>query len=77
LPPPPPPSIKLDWQLAGKPRKRDNLLTGEGDGVGQEPNYMTARKAAPLQIIQRSLVQFFYFKQSRSTTLLFKDHLTL
>ncbi len=29
-------------------RKRDNLLTGEGEVVGEEPLCMTARKPGPL-----------------------------
>jgi hypothetical protein len=27
--------------------KRDNLLTGEGERVGEEPNYTAARKPGP------------------------------
>jgi hypothetical protein len=34
LPPPPSSVSKLDQRHSGRLRKRDNLLTGEGDGVG-------------------------------------------
>jgi hypothetical protein len=47
-----------DTQL--KLRKRDNLLTREGEGVGEEPYHATARKPGPLQIIQYSLLQPLY-----------------
>ncbi len=36
------PANKLDWRDTGRPRKRDNLLTGKG--VGEEPIHTTARK---------------------------------
>jgi hypothetical protein len=45
-PPPPFPLSELDR------RKINNLLTGEGGGVGQEPNHMTVRKPGSLEIIQ-------------------------
>ncbi len=44
LAPPPPPRV------AGR------LLTGEGEGVGDEPNHTTARKPGTLYIVQYSLV---------------------
>ncbi len=40
---------KLDRRRTGRPSKRVNLLTGEGgEGVGEEPNHMTARKPCSL-----------------------------
>jgi hypothetical protein len=54
---PPPPALspvsKLDRRHTGRPRKRDNFLTGEG--MGDEPNHSTTIKPGPLQIIQYSL----------------------
>jgi hypothetical protein len=48
-PPPPPSHIrKLDRRHIGRLRKRDELLTGEGEEVGEEPNHTTARKPGPL-----------------------------
>ncbi len=49
-PSPPPPVSKLDRRHTARPRKRDNLLTGEGrGGVGEERNHKTARrKPSPL-----------------------------
>jgi hypothetical protein len=44
-----------DTQEGGE-RKRDNLVTGEVKGVGEEPNHTTAIKPVPLYIIQCSLV---------------------
>ncbi len=43
---PPPPSLvrKPDRRHIVRLRKRDNLLTGEGEGAGKEPNITTARK---------------------------------
>ncbi len=43
---PSPLSSKLDRRHTGRLRKRDNMLRGEG--VGEEPNYTTARKPGPL-----------------------------
>jgi hypothetical protein len=45
LPPPPlspSPVSNLDLRHTGRLRKRNNLLTGEGEGVGEEPNHTTA-----------------------------------
>jgi hypothetical protein len=39
----------------GPGRERDNLLTGEGEGVGVEPNHTTTRKPGPLNSILYSL----------------------
>jgi hypothetical protein len=33
------------------------LLTGEGEGVGEEPSHTTLRKPGPLKIIKYSLVR--------------------
>jgi hypothetical protein len=38
---------KLDSHT-GRLRKRDNLLTETGEGVGEEPNHTIARKTGPL-----------------------------
>jgi hypothetical protein len=47
---------KLDQRQTGRPRKRENLLTGEGEeGVGEKLNHTTARMPGPLKIIQYSL----------------------
>ncbi len=51
----PSPACKLDRRIAGRLRKRDNLLIGKGGG--EEPNHSTARKHGPLEIIQYSLAQ--------------------
>jgi hypothetical protein len=45
----------LDRRHTGVLRKRDNLLTQEGKGVGEEPKHTTAKKPVPLSIIQYSL----------------------
>jgi hypothetical protein len=45
---PPYSDSKLDRRHKGRLRKRDNMLTGEGEGVGEEPNHTTARKPSPL-----------------------------
>ncbi len=37
-----------DRRHTGRLRKRDNLLTGEGEGVGEESNPNTTRKPDPL-----------------------------
>jgi hypothetical protein len=37
-------------------RERDNLTTGEGEWVGEEPNHRMARKPGPSYIIQFSLL---------------------
>jgi hypothetical protein len=39
---------ELDRQHAERLRKKDNLLKGEGEGVGEEPNYRIARQLGPL-----------------------------
>jgi hypothetical protein len=49
----PSPVSKLDRRLRGRLRKRDNLLTGEGE---EEPNHKTARKPGLLLIILYSLI---------------------
>ncbi len=41
---PPSSFSKLDRRHTGRLRKRDNLLTGRGKGVGEEPDHTTARK---------------------------------
>jgi hypothetical protein len=48
--PPPPPQFvsKLEWLHTGSLGKRDNLLTGEVEVVGEEPNHMITRKPGPL-----------------------------
>jgi hypothetical protein len=48
--PPPPlsPVGKHNQQRTRRLRKRDNLLMGEGEGVGEEPNHTAARKPGPL-----------------------------
>jgi hypothetical protein len=50
LPTLPPPYLvnKPDWRHTERMRKRENLLTGEGEGGGEEPNQTTARKPDPL-----------------------------
>jgi hypothetical protein len=48
------PVSKLERRHTGRLRKRDNLLTGWGEGAGKEPNYTTARKPGSLLIIQNS-----------------------
>jgi hypothetical protein len=55
-PPSPSPGSKLDRRHTGRLRKRDNLQTGEGEGMGEEPNHATAKKPGPLYIIQYFLV---------------------
>jgi hypothetical protein len=45
---PSPPVNKLDQRNTGRLRKKDNLLMGEGEGVGEEPNHTKARKLGPL-----------------------------
>jgi hypothetical protein len=46
---PPSPVIKLERRHTGSQRDRDNLIRGDlGEGVGEEPNHMTARKPGPL-----------------------------
>ncbi len=50
-PPPSPmpfPVCNLDRRHTGRLRKRCNLPTGEGEGVGEEPNPTGARKPGPL-----------------------------
>jgi hypothetical protein len=37
----------LDRRHTGIVRKEDKLLTGEEEGVGEEPNHKTARKPGP------------------------------
>jgi hypothetical protein len=56
----------LDRRHTRRLRKRDNLLTGEGKGVGvmEEPNHTTASKPGPLQIIQYSLLYAYTFIQT-------------
>ncbi len=44
----PSPVSKLDRRHTGRLRKRDNLLTEEGGGMGVEPIHTTARKLGPL-----------------------------
>jgi hypothetical protein len=54
------PSVKLDRRHRERQRKRDNLLTGEGGRrLVEEPNHTTARKPAPLEILQYSLFRVF------------------
>ncbi len=50
LPPPPSPISKLYQRHTGRLKKRDNLLTGEGDGVGKEQTHTVqlARRSGPL-----------------------------
>jgi hypothetical protein len=50
----------LHVSSTGEDRKRDNLLTEEGGGVGEEPNHKSARKLGPLYIIQYSLYTVQY-----------------
>ncbi len=55
LAPPPPqvplsPVSKLDRRYTVRLRKRNNLLTREGEGVGEEPNHTTARKPDQLPV---------------------------
>jgi hypothetical protein len=38
----------LDRRHTGRLRKRDSLLTGEGEGMGEEPYNTTPRKPGPL-----------------------------
>ncbi len=55
--PSPSPACKLSLFLNLRVcRRAGRLLTGEGGGVGDEPNHTTARKHGPLYIIQYSLV---------------------
>jgi hypothetical protein len=42
------PAGKFDRRHTGRLLKRDNLLTGEGEGVEEGPNHTTARKPGPL-----------------------------
>jgi hypothetical protein len=41
------PVNKINRQNTGRLRNRDNLLTGEGGGVGEEPSHTIARKSSP------------------------------
>ncbi len=47
------PLSKLDRRGKGRMRKRDSWLTGEREGVGEEPYLTTARKLGPLLVIQK------------------------
>jgi hypothetical protein len=44
---PPPPHLPS--------KKSDNLLTGEGGGLGEEPDHTSPKKPGPLKFIQYSL----------------------
>ncbi len=56
-PPPPPGSISSISDTTEDLRKRDNLLTGgEGEGVGEKPNQMTARKPVQYKLSNTLLV---------------------
>ncbi len=50
-PPPPVPSVS-DRRHKGRLRKRNNLLRGTGEGVGEESNHTTAKKPGPVKMIQ-------------------------
>ncbi len=45
---PPSSGRKLDWRHTERLRKRNNWVTGEGEGVGEEPDHTIARKTGPL-----------------------------
>jgi hypothetical protein len=44
----PSPVSKVDQRHTERLRKIDNLQTGDGGGVGEEPDHPTARKIGPL-----------------------------
>jgi hypothetical protein len=48
--------MKLDWRQLRKAEKERQLAGGKGVGVGEEPNYTSARKPAPLQYISFNTV---------------------
>jgi hypothetical protein len=52
LHPPPPQVISLSQSSRVTPVE---ITYGEGEGVGEEPNHIKARKTSPLQIIQSAL----------------------
>ncbi len=53
--PSPLPVNKLSLYLSLPVCRQSSLVTGEGDGGGEEPNYSTARKPGPIWIIQYPL----------------------
>ncbi len=61
--PPPSPVNKLSLFLNLPVSRRSSLLTRGGEGVGEEPNYTTARKPGSLLRIQYSLVSSISSKE--------------